>query len=135
MCGFCAPPGTALWKPETSGCNCSKHKTPHVGCCGSSAASALGLTKEGGCVRMLYLGHHTFICLHSSVASLVPWNLTALSGLHRVGIVPMHCTARGSRREVMLLHGRPELPPPSARNVGISWESHKNRHCWVTHTR
>lgn len=133
--GLRAPPGIAVWKSEAPGCNCSKHKAPHVGRCGSSFASVPGLTKDGGCGRTLYLGHHTFVCLHSSTAALVPWDSAALSGQCSVGTVTGSSRGRGGRREVMFLQGRPELPPPSARNVGIRWKGHKTRHCWDTHTR
>lgn len=52
ICRLCAPPETAVWKWETSGCNCSKLRIPHVGWCGSCSASAVALTKreaEVGC--------------------------------------------------------------------------------------
>lgn len=78
----CAAPGTEVWKWESSGCNCSKLRAPHVGWCGGCSASALALTKEGGCGWKLC---HTFICLHSSLAALVPWDSAAQSGQQRAG--------------------------------------------------
>jgi len=93
------------------------------------------MTEEGSCSRMLYLALHRFICLQSPTASLVPWDSSALSGWHGVGILSVPSTARGRRREVTLLHGRLELPALSTGDRGIRWESHKTGWCWDTHTQ
>lgn len=76
---------------------------------------------------MLYLGHHTFSCLRSSVAALVPWDSAAQSGWCRAEILNTCSTVRENRREAVLLHRRPELPPQSATNVGSKGKGHKTR--------
>lgn len=110
ICGVCAPPSTAVWKWENSSCNCSRLRAPHVGWCGSCSASALALTKERGCGRMLHMGHHTFSCLQSSLVALVPWDSAAQSAWHRAGMLKTHYTVRESRRQATSFTGDLSYP-------------------------
>lgn len=129
-CGVCAPPGSAIWKWETS--SLELHTWDDVVLPGSDKGERLGLARKG---RRLHQGHHTFSCLHSSMAALAPWGSAAQSGQHRTRILSMCNTVRESRREAMLLHRRPELPPPSARIVGSRWKDHEIRQYWDKETR